>query len=379
MSAALARGVLLTLSVTSAALAQGGAPPPAPLPPIRHAFVIVLENRPFAMTFGRDSGAPYLARTLPAQGALLTHYYSIGHASLPNYVAMISGQAPNEATQLDCPVFSEFQPSVPRLNADGQLPGVGCVYPGSIRTLADQLEDTGLTWKAYLEDMGNDPAREPPTCAHVAVGAADHTASPSIADQYATKHNPFVYFHSIIDARGRCAASVVSLKALRQDLASAERTANFSFIVPNLCNDGHDEPCIDGRRGGLHEIDLFLKKWVPLITASPAFRADGLLVITFDESDARGEQGSSACCGERPLPGARYRPGFNGPGGGQIGAVLLSPFVKGGTVSGVPYNHYSLLRTIETIFGLPYLGYAGAHDLAAFGADVFGAAPPAAH
>src|SRR5262249_10827181 len=163
-----------------------------PLPPIRHVFVIVLENQSFAVTFARNSRAPYLARTLPAQGVLLTRYYGIGHASLPNYVAMISGQAPNEATQLDCPAFSEFEPSAPRPNADGQLPGVGCVYPLAVRTLADQLEAAGLTWKAYLEDMGNDPARESPACAHVAIGAQDRTASPRVGDQYATKHNPFV-------------------------------------------------------------------------------------------------------------------------------------------------------------------------------------------
>lgn len=371
-------GGLVALLLTGGALAQAAAPASVAPPPIRHVFVIVLENQSFATTFARNSRAPYLARTLAAQGAVLTHYYGIGHASLANYVAMISGQAPNEATQLDCPVFSEFQPSAPHLNADGQLPGVGCVYPSAVRTIADQLEAAGLSWKAYLEDMGNDPAREPAACGHVAIGAQDPTASPRVGDQYATKHNPFVYFHSIIDARGRCAASVVSLKALRQDLESAERTANFSFIVPNLCNDGHDKPCIDGRPGGLHEIDLFLKEWVPLITASPAFRADGLLVITFDESDSSSEQGSTACCGERALPGARYRPGFSGPGGGQIGAVVLSRFVRAGTVSHVPYNHYSLLKTIETIFALPPLGYAGAQGLAAFGPDVFGGATPAA-
>jgi hypothetical protein len=365
------RSGLLALLLATDALAQAAAAPRAALPPIRHVFVVVLENQSFAATFGEDSGAPYLARTLPAQGALLTQYYAIGHASLPNYIAMISGQAPNEATQLDCPVFSEFQPSAPRANADGQLRGVGCVYPTAVRTLAGQLEGARLTWKAYLEDMGNDPLREPPSCAHVAVGAPDRTASASVGDQYATKHNPFVYFHAIIDDRAHCAASVVSLKALPHDLASADRTANLSFIVPNLCNDGHDQPCVDGRHGGLHEIDAFLKHWVPLITAAPAFRADGLLLITFDESDARGTEGSSACCGERPLPGARYSPGFSGPGGGRIGAVVLSPYVAGGTVSAVPYNHYALLRTIETIFALPYLGYADQPGLPAFGADVF--------
>jgi phospholipase C len=365
------RGGLLALLLAASAAAQPATPPHRALPPIRHVFVLVLENQSFATTFGKDSGAPYLARALPAQGALLTQYYAIGHASLANYVAMISGQAPNEATQLDCPVFSEFQPSAARANADGQLPGVGCVYPTAVRTLAGQLEAAGLTWKAYLEDMGNDPQREPAACAHVALDAPDRTASASIGDQYATKHNPFVYFHAIIDDHARCAASVVNLKALPHDLASPERTPNLSFIVPNLCNDGHDKPCVDGRGGGLHEIDAFLRHWVPLITAAPAFRADGLLVITFDESDARGSEGSSACCGERPLPGARYSPGFNGPGGGRIGALVLSPYVSGGTVSEVPYNHYALLRTIETIFALPYLGYAAQPELSVFGADVF--------
>ena len=101
---------------------------------------------------------------------------------------------------------------------------------------------------------------------------------------------------------------------------------------------------MDGQPGGLAAIDGFLRKWVPLITDSPAFRADGMLIVTFDESDHGGARGSAACCGERPLPGAKYQPGFNGPGGGRIGAVVLSPFVKPGTVSTVAYNHYALLR-----------------------------------
>ena len=63
--------------------------------------------------------------------------------------------------------------------------------------------------------------------------------------------------------------------------------------------------------------------------------------------------------------------GWNGPGGGRIGAVLLSPFIAPGTVSDVPYNHYSLLRSVEDIFGLPHLGYAGVAGLKAFGADVY--------
>jgi len=367
---------ILTIAglVQSAAAGAGGTE--SILPPIRHVFVLVLENMSYSHTFAPDSDAPYLAKTLPAQGVLLTHYHAIGHASLDNYVAMISGQAPNHETQLDCPTFSEFRLSAPGLNRDGQALGAGCVYPPIVKSLPDQLEAAGLSWRAYMEDMGNDPRRERATCGHVPLGAADPTSVARRGDQYAAKHNPFVYFHTIIDDAARCDARVVNLTRLPADLAAAAATPNFVFITPNLCSDGHDPQCVDGREGGLVAINAFLTRWVPLILNSAAFRADGLLIVTFDEADGIGEEGSGACCGEKPLPGARYAPGFNGPGGGRVGAVVLSPFVKAGTVSAVPYNHYSLLRTIETLFGLKPLGYAASPGARVFGADVFSGAAP---
>lgn len=373
--------VLLALCAISPESGRAASAPQAPspispggLPAIHHVFVLLLENESYPITFGRDSRAPYLAHTLPARGALLTQYYAIGHASLGNYIALVSGQAPNEATQLDCQVFADFRASARALDAHGQLAGSGCVYPAIVGTLPDQLEAAGLTWKAYMEDMGKDPAREPATCGHVPLGRTDTTQLAQRSDQYAARHDPFVYFHTIIDNPSRCAAHVVELAHLAADLSSAATTANYTFITPNLCNDGHDADCADGRHGGLAAVDGFLRQWVPLIEHAPAFRADGLLVIIFDESDGQGAEGSSACCHERPLPGAKYPPGFSGPGGGRVGAVVLSPFVKPGTVSSVPYNHYALLRTVEAIFGLSYLGYAAEPDLEIFGADVFTAA-----
>ena len=375
MAARLSGTALLAVALTGC---SGRAPPPPvqALPPIRHVFVLLLENQSYAVTFGQQSAAPYLARTLPAQGALLTQYYAIGHASLGNYVALVSGQAANEATQLDCPGFVDFSASTPGLDAHGQLPGAGCVYPKSVPTLPDQLEAAGLSWKAYMEDMGKDPSRESASCGHVSLGALETTNVAKLSDQYAAKHNPFVYFHSIIDDQARCDAHVVNLERLPQDLHSAATTANYTFITPNLCDDGHDAECVDGRRGGLFAIEVFLRTWVPLIERSPAFQADGMLIVTFDESNGAGPEGSSACCAEKPLPGAKFRPGFGGPGGGRIGAVVLSRFVKPGTVSAVPYNHYSLLRTVEAIFSLPPLGYAAEPELARFGPDVFSAAAP---
>lgn len=340
-------------------------------PPVRHVFILMLENQSFGVTFGKNSPAPYLSNTLAAQGALLDQYYGIGHFSLDNYLALISGQAPNAETQADCPIVSEFRLSQPDLDANGQALGLGCLYPPRVKTVSDQLEAAKLTWRGYMEDMGNDPARESATCGHMPPGAVERTGRATAKDKYAAKHDPFVYFHSVIDDQARCDTHVVNLGELSADLRKIETTPNYSFITPNLCNDGHDAHCVDGGPGGFQAIDAFLQKWVPQITSSPAFKKDGLLIITFDESDSAGGDASAACCGEQGLPGSAQLAGMNGPGGGRIGAVLLSPFIKPGTVSSVPYNHYSTLRYVEDTFGLPHLGYAGQPGLKVFGSDVF--------
>ncbi len=368
-------GLLFAAACTSGRRpgAEGhGAPPAAAarpmaeLPPIRHVFVIVLENRSYDQTFGAASPARYLADTLPRAGALLRLYYGIGHNSLDNYIAMISGIAPNRDTQGDCPRYVEFVET--GTSPDGQPVGHGCIYPRHVTTVANQLAAKGLTWKGYMEDMGNDTTRESATCGHARVGALDRTERAAKGDQYAAKHDPFVYFHALLDD-GSCAANVVPLTALQADLADTARTPNFAFIVPNLCHDAHDEPCVGGEPGDLVSADRFLARWVPVITRSAAFK-DGLLVVTFDE--AAGTD-ASACCGEVPGPNVDEA-GIAGPGGGRTGAVLLSPFIRPGTISDVPYNHYSLLKSVEDLFGLAYLGYAGAPGLAPFGADVDGPA-----
>ncbi|HTW38676.1 MAG TPA: alkaline phosphatase family protein [Steroidobacteraceae bacterium] len=342
--------------------------------PVGHVFLIVLENQSFEATFGPGSRAPYLARTLTREGLLLRQYYAIGHNSLDNYIALVSGQAPNEDTQNDCWRYIEFKLAEPRLDAHGQALGRGCVYPGLVKTLPDELEAQHLSWKGYMEDMGKDPTRESRTCARPPLGSVGSLQLATPTDQYAVKHNPFVYFHSIIDTVARCNAHVVALDELPRDLASARTTPSYVFITPNLCHDGHDAPCADGEPGGPVSTDAFLRKWVPLLTHSEAFQRDGLLIVTFDESSFEGPEMAAACCDERPLPGARLPPGIGGPGGGRIGAVLLSPFLPRGVVSDVPYNHYALLRSIERIFGVKPLGYAADPRLRTLDADFLSSA-----
>jgi hypothetical protein len=321
--------------------------------------VINLENEDYTASWGNSSPARYLNSTLRPQGKLLTQYYGIGHASLGNYIAEISGQAPNPETQADCTKYLEF--TATGTGKYGQALGKGCAYPASVKTVADQLAAAGKTWRGYMEDMKT-------PCRHPAIGANDTTIVPKSGDMYATRHNPFVYFHSITDA-ATCKQDVVDYTALASDLKSVDTTPNLAFITPNVCHDGHDAPCVDGQPGGLVSADRWLATEVPKILASPAYKADGLLVITFDEAEIAD---GSACC-HTPVDPNAAKPGLSGPGGGRVGTLVLSPKVKPGTTDATPYNHYALLCSIEDVFGLAHLGFAGAPGLTCFGDDVYDA------
>ncbi|WP_245531439.1 alkaline phosphatase family protein [Arthrobacter globiformis] len=341
----------LAVALTGLAACGTGPPPsPSPLPTGAtkpgHVFVINLENKSFRDVWNDQSDAGYLSRTLRPQGVLLSRYYAIGHASLPNYIAQISGQGPNPATEGDCPVYEAFNES--GTTPPGQAQGSGCVYPASVPTVAGQLSAAGKTWKGYMEDMGA-------PCLHPEPGARDSNHAAQEGEQYATRHNPFVYFAGITSSP-ECQANDVDFSHLDADLKTVATTPNLSYISPNLCNDGHDSPCVDGREGGLVSADVWLRKHVPEILASPAYMQDGMLVITFDE--AEGKESADAV-----LPG--------GAAGGLIGTLVLSPLARAGTTSDRSYNHYSLLASIEDAFGLPYLGYAAAPGLNRFGSDVF--------
>jgi hypothetical protein len=360
-------------------------------PPIGHVFVIVLENKGYADTFGPHSKAPYLSQQLTQKGVLLSQYFGTAHYSLGNYLAMISGQGGTRETRNDCEVFEDFVST--GTTTDGQEKGYGCVYPAHVQTLADQLMSHGKAWRGYMEDLGKNPRRESQTCGAPPIGAADPTQGAEKGDQYAARHNPFVYFHSLLDNEA-CAANVGGLDRLAVDLQKVSTTPSFAFISPNLCNDGHDAPCKDGAPGGLISADAFLKTWVTRIMASPAYRKDGLLIVTFDEGDSESTtladgrtqdiyEGES-CCDQQPGPNigpfpfmdedAKYVTKMTSFGGDRTGAVLLSPFLKPGTTAATPFNHYALLKTLEDIFGLStHLGYAARPGLIGFfesGSDV---------
>ena len=329
------------------------------LPAIKHVFVIVLENKEFAEWFGPGRlYDPYLVNTLIPEGALIPNYFGTGHSSADNYISMISGQPPTADSKNDCP--DPMTTVGAKTDANGIAQSNGCLYPPSYQDIGDQLAGKNLTWKAYAQNI-------PAPCSPLHDGPGS----------YERKHNPFVFFESGIQS-GACAADDVGLGGLSTDLASASTTANVNYIFPDECDDGHSDcttpanpiPVIGAEVDEMAQADAFLKKYVPLITASQAYKDDGLLVITWDEGDD-----PFGCCGE-PMqdPDGSYpggEAGSPGTGGGQVGAVALSKFIKPGTLSTSMYNHYSLLATIEGLFGLPRLAEARLSGVNAFGSDVF--------
>jgi phosphatidylinositol-3-phosphatase len=340
----------------------------AKLPAIKHVFVVMLSDEPYATSFGPASPAHYLTGTLERRGELLVRYYAVAHEGLPNAIALLSGQGPTEATAADCPTYAPLASA--SAGADGQTLGSGCVYPPSTKTLMGQLAAKRLTWKAYVQGIGEASA---PPCAHPALGAPDPSATQPTA--YQTWRNPFVYFQAIAGSSA-CATHDIGMDGLRQDLASEARTANITYIAPGPCDDGSPTPCAPGRASGMVAADAFLRGNVPQILSSKAFKKDGLLAITFDQAPATGAYAdSSSCCGEPRYPNLPPPTGaaaLSPPGGGQVGLLLLSPFIKKGAVlAQETYNHYSLLATIEQAFGLPRLGYASLPEVKPFSPSLF--------
>src|SRR5258708_7852529 len=134
-------GLALVALASSTGVAQ------AALPPIHHVYTIVLETENASTTSAPSSPAPYLSKTLRAQGVSLPNYYGIGHVSADNYIAMISGQAPNLDTQTDCMFYSSFPADT--IGAYDQVQGEGCVYPTGVPTIVSQLNAAGLAWRDY--------------------------------------------------------------------------------------------------------------------------------------------------------------------------------------------------------------------------------------
>jgi hypothetical protein len=364
------------------------------LPPIKHVFLIVLSDQGFNQAFGPGAPATYLSKTLVSQGELLNDYYAVSGGELANEIALISGQGPSVQTAEDCPLYTDIAPGT--VGPVGQVLGSGCVYPSQTDTLAEQLTTDGLTWKAYVEGIGEGPT-QPTTCPHPALGAADGNHVPTAGEPYVTWRDPFVYFESVT-GNATCAISIVGLGQLAPSLKAAKDTPALSYIVPDRCHDGSEEPCAPGEPAGLAASDSFLSTVVPEIESSPAYKTGGLIAITFDQAPQSGPNAdASGCCMTSAFPNvpasAPSAPATTGEagagdagatttgtttpaGGGRVGLLLISKYTKPGSINVTgEYNDFSLLASIEDLFEVSHLGYASSQGLLAFNKSVYNAHP----
>jgi phospholipase C len=356
ITAAVALGLLFTDAATAvnslleAAVASGGASSPR-IPRYAHIFIIVAENKGYDLIIGPGTAAPNIDGLARRYG-LAAQFFAEVHPSEGNYLAMLAGDTfgIHDDDAFYCkPLMHDAWCS------KSQRPDYAD-HTLTARSLMDQLEDRGLTWKAYMESLP-----EPGSLA-VRWPSSDKPVAGVPTQLYAAKHNGFVNFRKVQQDPGR-ATKVVDFDALSRDLASG-RLPNFAHIVPNQCNDMHgrdagDNVPPDCRKSDARALvargDRVIGELVRHITESQLWRAadNNAIVITFDENDKEERQGGDqGCCGSDPAKAGNS-------GGGRIPTVVITNHGPRGLVDDRPYNHYSLLRTIETAFGIDeYLGHA---------------------
>jgi len=347
---AAARIALWSLALSAlAATALAGGPSPA-MPHYDHIWVIIEENHTTDEIIGNPA-APTFTR-LAREYGFASNYYALRHPSEPNYVALVGGETFGIAD--DDAFYCTPGKADWGCGKSGQPGYVDHTVAG--RSLVDQLAHKGLSWKGYFEDIPEPGslAYRWPSPQEPAAGKPDSL--------YAVKHNGFMTFKSVQDASDR-ASKIVGFDVLEHDIR-AGTLPNFAHIVPNQCNDmhglkGHDVPadCVGKNSASLiARGDAMLAHLVGEIMNSRQWKSaeSDAIVITFDENDDdKASSHPNGCCGLDPN-------GTANPGGGWIPTIVIANHGPRGLTDPTPYNHYSLLRTIEDAFGLDgHLRHAG--------------------
>ena len=226
LGAIMALTLLLTLGCGAPSSAVGptsttGPTPPGTIPHFEHVVLVVEENSSYTDVID-GSAMPYL-KSLAAQYGLATQYYANTHPSLGNYFMLTTGQ-----------IVTTDDGFTGKVNVDN---------------VVRQLLAAGKTWKSYAESRGD-------------------------ATLYVKRHDPLSYFSDVIENSAQM-QNLTSFSQFSADLAN-NALPNFSFIVPNLLDDGHDAP--------LQVADTWLNVNIAPLISNPTFQKDGLLIIVFDEA-----------------------------------------------------------------------------------------------
>ena len=269
--------------------ASGPRPGPTPnptsrVPQLGHVVLVVEENHSYSEVIG-NSAMPYL-NSLVSQYGLATQYYADTHPSIGNYFMLTTGQI---VTNVD--TFA------------------GVV---SVDNIVHELIASGKTWKSYAESIPS----------HGYIGGDQYP--------YAKRHNPCSYFTDVVNSTTQV-QNLVSGTQFDTDVSN-NQLPNFSFVAPNLLDDAHD--------GTLQVADAWLQAHIDPLIKSSSFQQDGLLIVTFDESDTTDTT----------------------HGGGQVATLIISPKARAGYKSTTLYQHESTLRLILNALSVPV--YPGAASTA---------------
>lgn len=317
-----------------------------PLPRFSHVFYFMMENTGANKLIGNPN-APFINQLVKEYG-YDANYYGVTHTSLPNYIAALSGS--NWFSNED--------------NVDQRFPHTN---------LVDQLAAHHLSWQGVMENLPSPgftgawyPDNEP-------AGTSPNVQPPNAL--YAIKHDPFLLFSDIANKAAQT-HNVIPLRQFAREL-SRGRVARFTWISPNLINDMHGQPSGPGATVTyadetqlIRDGDAFLKKWVTAIMQSPSWTGNSAIFITWDEASypyPTNVPWSTLAPFTAPGPDAPVLPPGNwagyawpgGPfGGGNVPLIVISRNNPHPLTISTWADHYSVLKTIEKGFGLPYLGAA---------------------
>ena len=357
------------------------------IPHLDHVFVIMMENQYIATITGVVPAINLIPGVTPpvnpnaltqmpfingyiASANFAANYMGVGHPSLTNYLEVVgasnfgvvndnspdwhnatcvsnldSNTASLEGAANICPIAGQgLDAATPALDTTNEGTAAVPVHniplnpaPAVARTIAHQLVEHGLSWKSYQEDL--------PLAGADGVNNSDgmivNGAVSGAPNLYAVKHNPFAYFADVqagTDPELSLAQSV-GFDRLYADLKSGD-VPNYSLIAPNQCHDQHGRgatevgPYCQGGATLLQAGDQTVQSLVTAIHASPVWKqGHSAIVVVWDENDYGSESN-------------------------QVVTIVDTNYGRHGVVSPVAYNHFSLLKTIEAGFRLPYLNHA---------------------
>jgi phosphatidylinositol-3-phosphatase len=275
-----------------------------------HVFVIMMENTGYDTLIGNPN-APFINFAAKTTG-IATNYYGVAHPSQPNYIGATSGALNGVVDDSDITI--------------------------DVPNIVDQLEAHHKSWKAYMQSYS------------LCTTPLDHACGNQL---YERKHNPFISYADVQNNAARV-AKIVDFSQLATDLAN-NTVADYVWISPDQCNDMHGrgatpaDPCDFSQVNALISAgDRFLLNSVNAIMTSKAWTGNSVIFIVWDESDFTGSGpfgfgDTSGCCDANP-------------GGGHVLGLVISNALRFARSSRAPFNHYSMLATIQESWHLGCLG-----------------------